>query len=368
MPDLSLLFEPFTIKSLTLNNRIVMAPMTRSFSPDATPGEDVAAYYRRRIEGSTGLVITEGTAPEVPAANMDDRVPRFYGERPLAGWKRVIDEVHAAGGHAIPQLWHMGMMRRQDQSPDAELPSIGPSGLHKKNGKQVSEPMTVAQIEAAIEGFANSANYAKELGFDGVEIHGAHGYLVDQFFWEGTNVRTDDFGGDMDRRGRFARDIVKASRQKVGEDFPIFFRFSQWKQQDYEVKLAPTPKDLERFLAPLAEAGVDVFDCSTRRFWQPEFEGSDLNLAGWTKKLTGKATMTVGSVGLDTDFVSTRTTDDVIRPADLDNLLERLERKEFDLVGVGRALISNPDWAAKMKQGDMSHIEPYTREALTQLI
>lgn len=135
-----------------------------------------------------------------------------------------------------------------------------------------------------IAAFAQAADDAKRIGFDGIELHGAHGYLIDQFFWGKTNRRTDRYGGDLVDRTRFAVEIVKACRRAVGPDYPIALRFSQWKSSDYTAKLAETPDELARFLAPLANAGVDIFHCSTRRCWESEFIGSDLNLAGWTKK------------------------------------------------------------------------------------
>ncbi|MBU3005184.1 NADH:flavin oxidoreductase [Paraglaciecola arctica] len=359
------LFKPFSLKSLSLKNRIAMAPMTRSFSPDGIPTEDVAGYYRRRAEGGTGLIITEGTTINDPVATMDGKIPQIHGQQPLAGWENVVQQVHAAGGKIMPQLWHVGMARNPSKAPHPELPSVGPSGLLAP-GKQVSEPLTVAQIHQLIEGFADAAADAKRVGFDGIEIHGAHGYLVDQFFWSGTNLRTDEWGGSMANRGRFAVEIVKAIRAKTGPDFPIVLRYSQWKQQDYTARLAETPQILEEFLTPLSDAGVDIFHCSTRRYWEPEFEGSDLNLAGWTKKLIGKPTITVGSVGLNGDFFgafagegsSTRSIDD---------LIERLDKGEFDLVAVGRAILQDPNWANKIRQGDIDKLEQYSGEALATL-
>ncbi len=369
MPDVSRLFEEFKHGSLTLPNRVVMAPMTRSFSPEATPTDDVVAYYRRRAAGGTGLIITEGTAPELEAANDDGRIPAFYGKRPLEGWKKVAKAVHEVGGKIIPQLWHMGMLRRQDKAPQKDVASLGPSGVHKLGGKQIAEPMSLAQIDRAIEGFAKSAGYAKELGFDGIEIHGAHGYLIDQFFWDGTNLRDDRYGGSMVERTKFAAEIIRAVRDNVGPAFPILLRFSQWKQQDYSVKLASDPNELEAFLAPLSEAGVDIFHCSTRRFWEPEFDGSDLNLAGWTKKLIGKPTITVGSVGLDQDFISGYgSADATAQTASLDGLLERLERQEFDLVAVGRALLVNPDWSNRVRAGEIDQLQPFSTDTLRSLI
>ena len=343
--------------------------MTRSRSPGQIPGADVAAYYRARAEGGVGLILTEGTSPEHKSASNDANVPAFFGKESLAGWANVLKEVKAAGGHIMPQLWHQGVMRHQGSGPYPEAPSMGPSGLSKP-GKKVAEPMTHKDIDDVIGAFAKSAGYAKDLGFDGVEIHGAHGYILDQFFWNGTNERDDHFGGTLADRTRFAADIVKAARAATGPDFPILLRFSQWKQQDFSVRLAHTPKELEGFLAPLTAAGVDMFHCSTRRFWEAEFPetGSDMNLAGWTKKISGVPTMTVGSVSLTEDFINAyRGKSAETNHAHIDGLAKMLERGDFDLVAVGRALIANADWANKVRQGKMDELKPWTPEALQTL-
>lgn len=359
------LFKPFSLKSLSVKNRVVMAPMTREFSPDGIPTSEVAEYYRRRAQGGTGLIITEGTTINDPVATMGARIPQIHGEQALCGWKNVVDTVHAAGGKIMPQLWHVGMARNPKKSPYSELPSVGPSGLLTPE-KQVSEPMTHSQIENAIDGFAKAAADAMSIGFDGIEIHGAHGYLVDQFFWSGTNQRTDEWGGSMQNRSRFAVEIIKRIRAATSPEFPIIFRFSQWKQQDYAARLAETPQQLAAFLAPLSDAGVDIFHCSTRRYWESEFEGEDLNLAGWTKKLTGKPTITVGSVGLNQDFFSAFAGKDSQTRA-IDDLVERLDKGEFDLVAVGRALLQDPNWAHKIRDSKLDELEQFSGTALATL-
>lgn len=361
------LFRPFACKSLSLANRLVMAPMTRSKSPESVPGPDVAAYYRRRAEGGVGLIVTEGTTVDRPAATNDANVPNFHAPASLAGWRRVVEEVHAAGGQIAPQLWHQGMMRKPGTGPNPDAPSDGPSGL-AASGKQVGEPMSEAEIADTIDAFAKAAGAAQEIGFDAVEIHGAHGYLIDQFFWEGANRRDDSWGGDFVSRTRFAAEIVKAIRARVGESYPIILRFSQWKQQDFTARLAQTPDELARFLEPLTAAGTDIFHCSTRRFWEPEFEGSSLNLAGWTKKLTGKPTITVGSVGLKgADFVQTFRTRETSEVGELGELEARLERGEFDLVAVGRALLGDAQWAAKVRDGRFAELAPFSASSLATL-
>jgi len=361
----SALFRPFSMRHLKLANRIVMAPMTRSKSPGGVPGPDVAAYYRRRAEGEVGLIITEGTYIPHPGAGFDPNVPRFYGKESLSGWRAVATEVHRAGGRIFPQLWHVGLAGSPglERGPHA----VGPSGLSKP-GERVTEPVTRSDIDQVIAAYGEGAASAQKLGFDGLEIHGAHGYLIDQFFWEGTNQRTDEYGGDLVARTRFAVEVIGEIRRRVGLEFPVSFRFSQWKLQDYSAKLAQTPAELQRFLEPLANAGVDIFHCSQRRFWEPEFPDSNLNLAGWTKKLTGKPTITVGSVSLDQDFLHSFGTGLAAQAASFDELQERLEREEFDLVAVGRALIANPAWAAQIKLGSLRELRPFQRDILAQLV
>lgn len=358
------LFEPFHSGKLSLQNRIVMAPMTRAFSPDGVAGNEVAAYYRKRAEGGVGLIITEGTAVNHPAAVSHPNIPNFHGEAALQGWARVVEEVHGAGGKIIPQLWHVGMARSIGDLPNADALPIGPSGLDL-SGQQVTEPMSREEIQEIVAAFARAAADAKRIGFDGIELHGAHGYLIDQFFWEKTNKRTDEYGGDLEARTTFAVEIIDACRRAVGPDFPIILRFSQWKSGDYAAKLAETPDELARFLTPLSNAGVDIFHCSTRRFWLPEFEDSELNLAGWTKKITGKPTITVGSVGLNSEFVNAVTEKN--EEDNLERLLEKLEKEEFDLVAVGRALISDPAWPAKVQSGRAGEIIPFTSAATQTL-
>lgn len=361
------LFESFTLGPLTLGNRIVMAPMTRNFSPGGIPNDQVVAYYKRRAESGVGLIITEGTTVGHKAANGYPAVPAIHGEEALAGWKKVVDAVHAVGGKIAPQLWHVGNVRRLGTEPDGDVPGYGPMDKFK-DGNKIVHGMTHEDIQDVVQAFAQAARDAKSIGFDAVELHGAHGYLIDQFFWEGTNKREDEYGGSLANRGRFAIEIIKAVREAVGPDYPIIFRFSQWKQQDYTARLAPTPELLEQFLLPLSEAGVDIFHCSQRRFWEPEFEGSPLNLAGWTRRITGKACITVGSVGLDGEFLEFMVkTDKVAGTANIDDLLVRLADGEFDLVAVGRALIVDPEWADKVREGRFDEILPFSREALKTL-
>ena len=378
-PDaqVAVLFEPVALGSLELRNRLVMAPMTRAFSPGGVPGANVAEYYRRRAEGGVGLIITEGTWVGHPSASNDPNVPNFSGEEALAGWREVCRQVHDAGAKIVPQLWHIGTSAKSDvaeiydesdvaETVVDETERLGPSGLVKA-GVESGRTMLASEIEAIIEAYAEAAHNAFEIGFDGVEIHGAHGYLVDQFFWHETNARGDDFGGDIAARTRFAVEIVRRIRARTAPDFPIILRFSQWKMQDYGARAWPSPDDLAAFLRPLVDAGVDIFHCSQRRYWDHEFAGSDLNLAGWTRKLSGKPTITVGSVTLSAEMIATVLEGETATLRSIVDLVERLKRQEFDLVAIGRALITNPDWPKMVASGRAANLNPFSVGSLAQL-
>ena len=372
MTDLkdSALFAPFILKSLRLKNRIVMAPMTRGFAPGGVPGQAIADYYRARALGEVGLILSEGTVIERPASRNEPGIPFFHGAA-LDGWQGVIDAVHAAGGKMGPQIWHSGAVRSMtagDWQPDEPVES--PSGLIAP-GNPRGKAMSEEDIADSIASWGRAAGEAKRLGFDTLQIHAAHGYLIDEFFWGGTNLRGDGYGGaTLAERSRYAVELVRAMRAAVGADFPILMRVSQWKQQDYSVRLAPSPDEMADWLCPLVEAGVDLLDCSQRRYWEPEFPEIDgekgLNFAGWTKKLTGAATMTVGSVGLSNDFF-TSFTGATSQSASIEPLLERLERGEFDLVGVGRALIANPEWPMHVKNENQGKLKNFSAADLATL-
>jgi 2,4-dienoyl-CoA reductase-like NADH-dependent reductase (Old Yellow Enzyme family) len=371
MTATDVLFRPFRIGSMELANRIVMAPMTRSFAVDGNPGAAHAAYYRRRAEGGVGLILSEGTVVGRPASRNDPGVPFFHGDAALAGWKTVIDAVHDGGGKMGPQLWHTGALKSflTEWVPDAPVES--PSGLEAP-GVERGVAMSDSDIADTIAAFVRAASDAKRLGFDTIELHGAHGYLFDQFFWTGTNRRTDRYGGaTIGERSRFAAEVVAAVRASVGTGFPIIMRLSQWKVQDFAVRLAETPNLMADWLVPMVEAGVDVLHCSQRRFWEPEFPdidgGEGLNFAGWAKKLTGAATISVGSVGLTGDFMGAFGGEGS-STAKLDKLVERMERDEFDLIAVGRALIGDPAWVEKVRTGNSSALEAFDAAALAELV
>ena len=368
------LFSPVKFGNIDLQSRIIMPPMTRDFAVNGVVGDNVVEYYRRRAAGGVGLIITEGTLINHVGANAyKEQIPRFYGDDALAGWKKVVDEVHQAGGRIIPQLWHTGAVRKPGGAgQDPSAPGYGPMDIRAEDGSLECKGMTQDDINEVIAAYVQGAKDAERLGFDGVEIHGAHGYLIDQFFWDEMNQRDDQYGGSFENRLRFAVEIVEAMRSAVSKDFPIVFRFSQWKQQDYTAKIAPTKVELEIFLTALSDAGVDIFHASTRRFWEPAFEGSDLTLAAWVRKITNKPVIAVGSVGLSEEFgweLWTKPTDSHLSEvSNVEQLFSGLQNQDFDYIAVGRALIADPEWPEKLRAGRIEDIVPFEREHLDSLI
>ncbi|MBT1253831.1 12-oxophytodienoate reductase [Rhodococcus erythropolis] len=357
------LFQPLRIRSLELSNRIVMSPMTRTYSIEGVPGRDVADYYRRRAEGGTGLIVTEGVAIDHETAVDHANVPNLHTPAAQAGWRKVVDDVHAAGGKIVPQLWHVGPLWGAMTQMDPSLKPMRPSGewgplgvtsysaAYVERAQASTEAMTEQDIQDVIDAYVRSAKHAAELGFDGIAIHGGHGYLLDSFFWEGTNQRDDAWGGDLERRTKFPAAVVAAIRAAIGPDLPIIYRFSQHKQQDFTAKIAETPEELGVILGALVDAGVDVLDASIRRFDVPAFEGSDLSLAGWAKKLTGAVTMAVGSVGIGKSLRDSRIEGVAPVVDNIPQLEERIGSGEFDLIAIGRLHLADPALATTLRDG-----------------
>ncbi len=313
----------------------------------------MAAYYRRRAAGGVGLIITEGVFIPHDAAGGQSNVPRLAGADSLAGWSAVTAAVHGEGSVIAAQLWHQGVERGVDPEFNPGVESVSPSGL-TGDASPRGRALQTGELAPLAGQYAEAARSAKAAGFDAVELHGAHGYLLDQFLWERTNVRADGYGGSAAQRLRFPVEVVRAVRAAVGPDFPILYRFSQWKQADYTATLADSPAELEGLLAPLVDAGVDVFHPSTRRHYVPAFPelgGADgeLSLAGWTKRITGLPAIAVGSVGLQTEFKPSEVGD--IEPAPVEAVLRQFADNEFDVIAVGRALLSDPEWVNKLRSG-----------------
>jgi len=353
--------------------------MGQGHATNGIPHADYPAYYRRRAEGEAGLIISGATAIPHPTAPINVYEPHFHGELALQGWKSALAEVHAAGGKMMPQLWHAGLQGLSPEPPEGR--QLGPSGIwlpaldaqgQAGTPEPRNEPMSQQEIDLVIDAFGTAVETAQRLDFDGVELHGGHGFLIDQFFWATTNRRTDGYGGDVVARTRFAVEVITECRRRVGPKFPLFMRISQFKMTDYAAQLVSTPEELASFIEPLSAAGIDVFDCSQRRFAQPLFEGSHLNLAGWLKRLSGKPTIAVGGIGLARNAVDFGTPGNYETVAEgsvaqLDLVCEMLARGDFDLICLARAILGDASWPAKVRRGADDELTAFTAAHMMKL-
>jgi 2,4-dienoyl-CoA reductase-like NADH-dependent reductase (Old Yellow Enzyme family) len=348
--DISPLLQPFRIRHLQLRNRFVMPGMQRWWCVDGAPDHRMVEYYRRRVLGGAALIISESCTVDHPSATKNPTFARMSPSTREA-WRACMTAVHEAGGAMFMQLWHQGGVNYGgDAEVNPAFVALSPSGLSAP-GSQFGRAATEADLSGLKRAFVQGALDAAEIGADGVELHCAHGFLLDQFLWPATNLRTDHYGGPaITDRAAFVAEVTEAVREAVGPDFVVSVRISQWKESDYDAKIVEEPDQLGQLVRLLRAAGADIFHVSTRRFWTPEWEGSDLGLAGWAKSFTDAAVIAVGSVGLDVDVMASLNGEEG-RPTGasrIDELVRRFERGDFDLISVGRSQIGDPQWIAKM--------------------
>lgn len=357
------MFEPLAVGPLTLRNRFVMPGMQREWCIEGAPTPRLAEYYRRRAAGGTALINSEACAVDHPTSTQSTMFA-WLTDRTKDAWARCAAAVRGEGAEFLIQLWHEGAVREEGgDGPYSAHPTLSPSGL-VRGGEPRGRAMTGAELDAVEEAFVRSALLAQSIGASGVEVHACHGYLLDQFLWAATNRRDDGYGGgDIGDRVRFPARVVASIREAVGPGFAISLRFSQWKEIDYDARIAETPDELRRFVEAFEAAGVDMFHASTRRFWTPEWPelDADLGLAGWVKRFTDLPVAAVGSLGLATDVMTSleggraRQTG---RPA-FSELIRRFDRGDFDLMTVGRAQIADPDWVAKVRRDAIEELLPF---------
>jgi N-ethylmaleimide reductase len=219
------LFSPLQVGQIHLANRIVMAPLTRNRAPNAVPTDLMAEYYAQRA--TAGLLITEGTAISQQGQGYAD-VPGLYAPEQIAAWKKVTDAVHAKGGKIVTQLWHVGRVSHTSLQPDGQAP-VAPSAITAKtktylihNGQpgfaETSPPRALHtdELPGIVDTYRHAARHALEAGFDGVEIHAANGYLLDQFLKQGSNHRGDAYGGSIENRARLLLQVVRAIVGEIG--------------------------------------------------------------------------------------------------------------------------------------------------------
>ena len=359
--DITPLLQPLRVRGLRLANRFVLPGMQRYWCADGAPDRRLREYYRRRVLGGVSLVISESCAVDHPSASKNPTFARISPST-RGAWRACAAAVHTAGGAMFVQLWHQGAVDYGgDAAANPDFVALSPSGLSHP-GHRFGRAATDAELDSIKRAFARGAVDAAEAGADGVELHAAHGFLLDQFLWPETNRRTGRYGGPaITGRARFVAEVAQAVREATGPDFVISVRISQWKESDYDAKIVAEPAELGQLVAMLRSAGADIFHASTRRFWAPEWEGSDLGLAGWVKSFTDAPVITVGSVGLDIDVMASLEGREG-QPASASRIAElvrRFQRGDFDLVSVGRSQIGDPDWVTKVADHRIGDIRPF---------
>lgn len=369
--DLSPLFQPFRIRGLNLKNRFVMPGMQTRAAPGGEPTAETAEYFRQRVAGGTALIISGSAAVDHPSATWQKGAAQL-NRSTIGGWRRCADAVGGAGGVFLAQIFHEGAIRKAGISgPCPEAPSLSPSGLYRSGGHN-GRAATAAELEELRDAFAHSARIAVEAGAHGVELHCAHGYLLDQFLWADTNLRDDGYGGPLIAdRVRFPAQIIAAVRDAIGPQAILSVRFSQWKEIDYDAKIVHNPDELRILVNAFEQAGADMLHVSTRRFFLPEWPGSELGLAGWVKSMTDLPVITVGSVGLNVDLMESffgQEESRLVIENNLDRLLGRFLDREFDLVAVGRSNIADARWVEKIRAGRYADIRAFSKADLAVLM
>lgn len=338
------LFDPVQAGSLKLSNRVVMAPLTRNRSPNAVPTPLAIEYYAQRA--SAGLLITEATAVSHQGQGYAD-VPGLYGADQLAAWKKVTDAVHAKGGRIVTQLWHVGRVSHVDLQPGGAKP-VAPSAIAAKTKTylikdgvgsfvETSEPraLDAAELPGIVQDFRDAARQAVHTaGFDGVEVHGANGYLLDQFMKTGSNKRTDDYGGSIENRARLLLEVMRAVADELGGD-KVGVRLSPVTPANDVIDEDPQALFgyVVRQLAPLGLAYIHIIEGATGG--PREVEGRPFDYAALKKAYRdagGKAAWMVNN-GYDKA------------------LAEKSVAGGADLVAFGRPYIANPDLVERLKAG-----------------
>ena len=329
------LFSPIRIKNLEIPNRIVMPPMgTNLGNRDGTVSEANLAYMKRRARGGAGLIITEISAVH-PSGMASPSELGSYDDRFIPGLKKLADVIHGQGGKAALQLHHTG---RESFYLLKAGKAVAPSPIRSLVFGLTPREMTPEEIRELIVAFGAAALRAKEAGFDAVEVHGAHGYLLTQFLSALSNQRTDEYGGDLFQRGRFIREVLQEVRRRVGEAFPVSLRLSA----EEFIKGGYTVEDLKPLLPEWVKDGADVIHASLGTHGSPagitsapaEYPpGFNAVRAGRIKEMVKVPVIAVGR------FTGLPLADEVIG------------RGEADLVAFGRQFLADPDFVSKFREG-----------------
>lgn len=348
--DTSALFAPIVINGHLVKNRLSVAPMTRiTATEDGKATETMARYYERFALGGFGTVITEGIYTDQAFSQGYAHQPGMTDQAQANGWKPVVGGIKAHGALAIAQLMHAGALSQGNRFRDG---TVGPSAIQPKGEQMtfyhghgryaVPAEITEVQIADAITFIAESAGRAIEVaGFDAIEIHGANGYLLDQFLTDYANGRTDRWGGSPENRVRLILETVKAVRAKVGAKVPVGVRISQGKVNDYHHKWAGAERDAEIIFGSLADAGVDFIHVTEFEAWKPAFTAGGPSLMRLAKRYAPKATIVAnGSLH------------------DIEQAVAALD-DGADIITLGRGALANPDFPRRVaEQAALNEFDP----------
>lgn len=334
------LFRPGTLGGLALRNRIVLAPMTRiSASADGSATAAMAAHYARYARGGFGALVTEGTYPDTEHAQCYVNQPGLATPEQAAAWVPVVEAVHAQSVPIIAQLMHGGAIAVHNRfsegtiAPSAIRPKgTQPARYHGSGPYRMPRAATTDEIGRIVAGFAGAAARAVDAGFDGVEIHGANGYLIDNFLTDYTNARTDRYGGSLQNRLRLALEVAEAVLAAVPSGFPVGIRISQSKSNDHDHEWAGGAADAEVIFGALGRTGLAYIHVSAHRGCGPVF-GTDLSLAGLARRHSGVQVIANGG----------------LHDARMAEGL--LARGEADCISVAKAALADPDWPRKIAEG-----------------
>ncbi|UQD51849.1 NADH:flavin oxidoreductase [Bacillus methanolicus] len=333
------IFEPFKIGKLELKNRLVVPAMVTNYcNPDGTAIERYIAYHEAKAKGGWGLIITENYGIDEHSRGFD-RAGGLWSDDQIESHAKLTERIHMHGGKIAAQIYHAG---RQTGSQITGVQPIAPSPIEDPTIGEIPHELTKAEIKELVGKFGDAALRAKKAGFDAVEIHGAHGYLINQFLSPFSNKRTDEYGGTIINRTRFAVEIIENVRKKVGDDFPILFRIST----DEFVEGGLTIEDTKVIARILEQAGIDAIHCSTGVYKTMQYviqpadvpHGFSVHLAAEIKKVVSIPVIAVGRI--NDPFIAESV----------------LLSEKADLISMGRASLADPDFPNKVKEGKLDDI------------
>jgi 2,4-dienoyl-CoA reductase-like NADH-dependent reductase (Old Yellow Enzyme family) len=331
-----ILFSPFNIKNYGLKNRIGVAPMTRMSSiKDSVPRQDVLDFLVKRAENGAAIVYTEAIVTDYESAQGYPGQARMLTQRQIHAWKAVVKAIQDKGAIAIIQMFHCGRMAWPEVNPANRVIAPSPIPPKQKNpltGKPypVPDEMTKFDINHVITGFVETAKGAVQAGFDGIEIHGAHGYLINNFLSSYSNQRTDEYGGTVENRFRFSNEVIQAVHNVVPEDCLLTFRISNWGVADMEVSLFKNKDEWQEMIKLLSKEPIDAISVSTYRYKDKAF-GTDRNMAQLTREVTDLPIMICGQIYDKTSAEDALTDADIVLSA--------------------KSMLLNPNWVEDVRSG-----------------